>query len=601
METASAGTGQHRRVAVLVKQIPSFGAMTLGPGGRLVRDGVELEMNAYCRRAVAKGVELARGGGACTVYTLGPPSAREVLREAIACGADRGVLITDPALAGSDTLATARALAAALRRDGPFDVIVLGRNSVDADTGQVGPELAELLDLPFLPSVRELNLEEGWLQARCEVDDGWLDMAARPPLVMSMAERSCSPCKAPPEVRAAIPDERIRVLDAAALGPGPWGLAGSPTRVGPTRSLALPRARRVLEGPVTRQAREAIELLIGRGALRREPPKPAVSVPRNTPGRGPVVGVLVEPGRPRVAQELCGEAARLAHELGGHVVACVDDEKTDDTAALGAWGADRALAIEGAAAPEDFARAAARWATDTLPSAVLGPSTIWGREVAGRVAARLGAGLTGDAIELEIRDGRLVAWKPAFGGQLVAAITASSPVQMATVRPGVLPRPQPRDFPAPLQRLQARPRGRIRLGEHVPEDSLAPLAGAACVVGVGTGVAPEEYAEIASLQRVLGAELAATRKVTDRGWLPRARQVGVTGHSIAPRLYVAIGVGGKLNHTIGVRGAGTVLAINRDPSAPIADAADIVIVADWHAVLPELVDELVRRGVGEAR
>ena len=163
------------RIAALVKQIPAFEAMELGPDGRLVRDGLELEMNAYCRRAVSKGVELAeQTGGTCTVFTLGPPSAEDVLREAIAWGADDGVLITDPAFAGSDTLATARALAAALEREGPFDLVLVGRNSVDADTGQVGPEAAQILDLPFVTGVRELEMHEDHLWARLEQDDEWV-------------------------------------------------------------------------------------------------------------------------------------------------------------------------------------------------------------------------------------------------------------------------------------------------------------------------------------------------------------------------------------------------------------------------------------------
>src|SRR5579859_7650036 len=112
--------------------------MALGSDGRLVRDG------------------LASGGGRCTVLTLGPPSAEDCLREAIACGADDGVLVTDPAFAGSDTLATAMAVAAALRSLGPFDLVLCGRNSVDADTGQVPPEVAEILDLPFAAGVRSL-------------------------------------------------------------------------------------------------------------------------------------------------------------------------------------------------------------------------------------------------------------------------------------------------------------------------------------------------------------------------------------------------------------------------------------------------------------
>src|SRR5438270_9985499 len=115
------------RIAVLIKQVPKFEAMQLGADGRLQREGLPLEMNPYCRRAVSKGSELAQAsGGSCTVFTLGPPAADDALREAIAWGADDGVLITDPAFAGSDTLATARALAAAIAHEGPFDLVLAG-------------------------------------------------------------------------------------------------------------------------------------------------------------------------------------------------------------------------------------------------------------------------------------------------------------------------------------------------------------------------------------------------------------------------------------------------------------------------------------------
>src|SRR4051812_25405561 len=198
--------------------------MELGPGGRLVREGLELELNPYCRRAVSKGVELAAAtGGTSTVFTLGPPPAEDVLREAIAWGATDGVLVTDAAFAGSDTLATARALAAALEREGPFDLVLVGRNSVDADTGQVGPEVAELLDLPFVTSVKQLDLGEGQLRVVCEEDDGQSERTVRLPAVVSTAERLIDPAKVDPAGRAAVAADRMRALSAADLGPGPWG------------------------------------------------------------------------------------------------------------------------------------------------------------------------------------------------------------------------------------------------------------------------------------------------------------------------------------------------------------------------------------------
>ena len=112
--------------------------------------------------------------------------------------------------------------------------------------------------------------------------------------------------------------------------------------------------------------------------------------------------------------------------------------------------------------------------------------------------------------------------------------------------------------------------------------------GAEAVIGVGTGVEPGEYSLLSPLAALLDAELAATRKVTDKGWAPRARQVGITGRSIAPRLYVALGLSGKFNHMVGVRAAGTVLAVNSDPEALVFGHADVGIVGDWHEVVPEL-------------
>lgn len=160
-------------IAVLIKQVPAPESLELGPDGRLVRTGVELEMNAYCRRAVTTGARLAKEtGGRSVAITLGPPSAEDALREAVAWGVDEGILVTDPALAGSDTIATARALAAVLALVGPFDLVLAGRNSIDADTGQVPPQVAELLDLPFAPGVRSLELDGSSVRVRSELDDG---------------------------------------------------------------------------------------------------------------------------------------------------------------------------------------------------------------------------------------------------------------------------------------------------------------------------------------------------------------------------------------------------------------------------------------------
>jgi electron transfer flavoprotein alpha/beta subunit len=183
------------RIASLVKQIPKFEEMELSPDGRLVRGGVELHMNDYCRRAVRTGCELALASeGTCTAITLGPPEADSVLREAILCGCAWGLHVSDPAFAGSDTLATATALAAALDRHGPWDLVLCGRHSIDADTGQVPAQVAELLSLPLLTGVRELTVDGEEVAALLEHNDEWIRARVDLPAVLSCAERLCDPC-----------------------------------------------------------------------------------------------------------------------------------------------------------------------------------------------------------------------------------------------------------------------------------------------------------------------------------------------------------------------------------------------------------------------
>lgn len=600
MTTLSVHRGDGLRIAVLVKQVP-ISEMNLGPDGRLVRDGAVLELGAYCRRAVAQAVALAAAGPAAsvTVLTLGPPTAEEILREAVAWGADHGVdttglLVSDPAFAGSDTIATSRVLAEVLRRWGPFDLVLAGKQSLDADTGHVPVQVAELLDLPFVGAVRQLGVGQDVLHLGCEHDDHWVEVDVALPAVLSCAERLCPPAKVDPERRAAVPAGSIRVVTAAELGAGPWGAAASPTRVGAFRHLSVDRSRRLSPtAPLVAQVDQAVDALVERGALVPSL-RPVPSPLPETDGTGPLVAAVADRTSDRLTRELCAVAARLAHALGGGTALIAADRLS--AAQAGEWGADHLVRVVGAEAEEDVARAVARWAGAERPWAILAGSTPAGREVAARVAAATGAGLTGDAVELEVADGRLVAWKAAFGGQLTVAITAVSTLQMATLRPGVVPLSPPRGaHVASCTELAVEPRRRVLARSRRVMDASEALDSAEVVVGVGVGVDPAEYdGTLRELCGLLNAERGCTRRVADQGWMPHSRQIGITGRSISPRLYVAVGTSGRPNHMAGVRSAGTVLAVNPDPDAEIWRASDVGIVAPWQLALPLLVEALRR-------
>jgi electron transfer flavoprotein alpha subunit len=559
--------------------------------------GTDHEMNPFCRRAVMQAIILARdSGGRSVAFTMGPPAADDVLREALACGVDEAAHLCDRSLAGSDTLVTARALAASLEREGPFDLILAGRGSADSETGSIGPQVAQLLGLPFAGPVRTVTVVDDGRAVVVDVEaDGVIEcIRVQLPAVLATAERLCTAARSPREQwPKAFSARRYRAED---LGPGPWGLGGSPTGVGgPAKQAEHDRTATLLRGDLRSQVRRAVDILVERGAFDEveEPPEP---VPPPGSG-GPAVVALIGRAMDSDAYALVGGAARLAAEIGGHVVAVSSRESNLTT--LGGWGADHVL-LATCDQPAPLATSLARWAHRTPLWAVLGTATSWGREVLSRLAVALDAGLIADALELHVRDGGLVGVKPAFGGQLAVEIYCTSAVQCATVRPGTLPLPLPRVHQPRLERIDVAADPRIRSLGTVVHDPGDALGRARVVVGVGRGVRPEDYGLLGPLLDGLGAELGATRKVTDKGWLPHSRQIGTTGRAVAPRLYLALGIAGDPTHTAGIRSAGSILAVNSDPAAPMFRSCDVGIVADWREVVPLLAAELTSRGLTSA-
>ena len=173
------------RIVVCVKQVPEVSELGFDPQTRrLKREGVPLQINPFDRRAVLEATRLRQEiGGTITVVSMGPPQTADALRECLSLGVDRAVHLSDRAFAGADTLATSRALARAIERIG-FDLVLGGRFTIDSETGQVGPEVAALLDVPLVSGVRRLTLTEHeasgngrWTaRAECERDDGFVDV-----------------------------------------------------------------------------------------------------------------------------------------------------------------------------------------------------------------------------------------------------------------------------------------------------------------------------------------------------------------------------------------------------------------------------------------
>jgi electron transfer flavoprotein alpha subunit len=603
------------KIAVCIKQIPlieeaNFDAVTK----TIKRDGPAV-ISAYDLRAIALAVELKKSHGAdTTVVTMGPPQARSALVDALAMGMDHAVHLEDRAFAGADTLATARALALWLAR-GNFDLIMLGKYSLDAETGQVGPEIAELIGAAQITGARKLQIDGRMLRAERESDEGFDEVEAAMPAVITCAERVAQPVKVKPGAADEAATKPIEVVRAAELGAEAkeFGLAGSPTWVQEVRVVTTPKTepKFIDASDPERAATEVMSALESIGALKpRVHARRVIATARRAGIHGRDLWIVCETdleGRvTRGTLELLSRGDELASRLGGALVAVgLDAGVARHAGLLASFGADLVLTVEHPAlasyTPEAAAEAAAQLVLAHTPWGILIGATERGRDWAPRLAARLGLGLTGDAIDIELdAENRMVALKPAFGGNIVAPIYSKTFPQMATVRPGVL------ELAAPSESKQAEiqiaqmevsaPKSRLVKAHSTLDPTIVQLEGAEVVVGIGTGVGgPDGVAKVAAFARVLGAAMCATRRVTDQGWVPRQLQVGLTGKSIDPRLYIAVGVRGAPNHTCGLKRAQTVVAINNDADALIFERANIGLVADWQSVLPALQDAFQRR------
>jgi electron transfer flavoprotein alpha subunit len=311
-------------------------------------------------------------------------------------------------------------------------------------------------------------------------------------------------------------------------------------------------------------------------------------------------------GRPKkVTAELLGEATRLGRQAGGHVEAVwLTDKATDDgLKQLAAWGATRVWLLEASAlAPyrsEVWTAAVAELAGREAPQAIFGAVTSRQRELLARLAARLGAGLSADSVAFRVEDGKLIATRPIYAGKLLSKVSWAKPPWLATLRPNVFKAEEAKAGTVPtVERPSvAIVPSRMTLVERKEEGvtGLPELTEAEIVVSGGRGLkGPENFVILEELAKVIGAAVGASRAAVDAGWRPHRFQIGQTGRTISPKLYMGFGISGAIQHLAGMRTSKIIVAVNKDPEAPIFKIADYGIVGDLFEVAPLLTQEFKR-------
>ena len=508
------------KIVCLVKQVPRGDAIRFDEETKsLVREGVPLELNTFDAYAVAHAVRLREQlGGEVVAMTMGPPQAEEALRVALALGADRCVHLSDRVFALADTLGTSRTLALAIRKEGG-DLVLCGRKTLDSETWQVPPEVAAFLGLPHVTSVTSLDVDGSTLRVGRLGDEGEELYELQLPALCSVAT---PPSNAALEVEPAEANGKIVVWSAADLvsdvrpNDKRFGQTGSPTRVLAVRDVSPERARELFEDPAE-AARRARALLAERPATSTswEKPERLGEQPGHWYDCWSVVE-LVDGRVARVSLELLGKSRELAGKLGGRVVALVLGHGLEEAAREAIrHGAEAVVLVDDERLrdyqPDLWADALRQVLERERPHALLIPATTRGRDYGPRAAGELELGMTGDCVDLGIdRAGRLIQFKPAYGGNIVSVIMGATTPQLATVRPRMFEPLQPNGGEGEVRRFQldGLPAAAASVLESEPADP-APytLDEADVIVCAGEAVGAEGLGELEQAAAALGATL----------------------------------------------------------------------------------------------
>ena len=608
------------RAIVLVKQVPDIrvGSVAMNPNGTIDRGSVGAITNPTDLHALEAALQLADEVWA---ISMGPKKAETALRSAIALGADRGFLLCDRLFAGSDTWATSNALAAAIRKIGGADLILAGTTALDGETGHVGPQVAQRIRVPIASGCEELHVEGTRLIARKIVEGGFERVSMNLPALVTVAETGFTPRypTLPGRRRAAAAE--ISTLSATDLGLDETlvGLKASPTKVAHMEAVAMRAAdcSFVDESFTLDQlAARMVDLIPSYERSTPDDARAAVgfATPSCFAGDSDVWVVCEkgpDDGLSRASTEILSRATQLAARLRTGVAALIigsDVEVASKEASY--YGADEVLLFEdprlGNYRGNPETQVVASAVRRAGPDIVLFAASTTGRDLAPRVAAILDTGIAADCTDLYIGDwerrghkhARLLHQvRPAMaGGVLATCLCPQARPQMATVRPGVFAAiPNQREPRLVSIDFELRPEDfDVEILERQIRHADIAIADADVVVAGGAGCGSRNWHVVEELAGVLGARVAASRAAVEAGLAPRSVQVGQTGATVRPQLYIACGISGALQHVVGMQASRTIIAINRDREAPIFHYAHFGVVGDVGEVIPELTGRIER-------
>jgi len=627
----------------LIKQVPLPSEMRMGEDGLMDRTRAKSIINIDCQFGLEAGIQLKKQypDARLIVCSMGPKSFEASLRTAISMGYDDAYLLSDRKLGGSDTYATGLAISTMLKHLGftnrskdPF-IILTGRQTSDGDTAHVPSQVAESIGIPQATFVESVKADgEGNVIAKRIIEGGYQMLKLPMPCVISLTPTGIPPRK--PSLSGAIKARNINIttfgIDDIGLGTEKIGINGSPTIVVKVVNIVSERAPITMsEGHNEAALVKSLIENFRKGGNVLEKKEKAVKTETERPdfpdkdfrngARGIITWAEITNGRiSRPSIELLTPARKLAAQLGNDtkVLTVVIGKKVLPFAhTLIEHGSDEVILVENDKLEEylvlPFSSIFAQIIKEKKPEIALFAATTSGRELAPRIGMKTDSGVTADCTGLEIGEyidkkekviykPILESRRPTYGESKLATILGFVCPQISTARAGTFEIPE---------RIEGR-KGLISSFKPVLDDKdfvveilktergeggLQNLFDAEVIIAGGRGATNDNLGLIRELVEALrsqgvNTEWAVSRPVVDEGIVEYARQVGQTGKTIRPKVYIAVGISGAIQHLAGMKESEKIIAIDHNPKAHIFHNADFGIVGEYNDILPELIEQV---------
>jgi len=627
----------------LMKQVPLPSEMRMGDDGLMDRTKAKSIINIDCSYALEAGLQMKAENPEATliVCSMGPPSFEESLKKAMAMGYDEAYLLSDRKLGGSDTYATGLAISTMLKHLGfgkglnEEFIIVAGRQTSDGDTAHVPSQVAESLGIPQATFIETAALEEGYITARRIIEGGYQMMRLPVPCTLSFTPTGIAPRRVSLAGAVKVRNKGITIfsIDDVGLADEKIGLSGSPTIVAKVTNIKSERAPvKIIEGhgeselvahlkESMQAGKNTLEVKEAKEKKVKKRPEGFEEVDFRHGAKGILTWAEVVKGEiSRPSLELLTPARHLAEQLGNDTTVTtllIGKDIGDLANVLIAHGSDEVIVVDDERLEEyrilPFASTFAQVIKKTNPEIALFAATTAGRELAPRIGMKTDSGVTADCTALEIGEHInrkekkifgpiLESRRPTYGESKLATILGFVCPQISTARAGT--------FEVPV--ADESREGKVSTFEPVlsaddfvveiietvrGEGGLQNLFEADIIISGGRGTVGDELGLIKELAAALNeqginTEWACSRPVVDEGVTEYARQVGQTGKTVRPKVYVAVGISGAVQHIAGMKESETVVAINHNAKEPIFHNADFGMVGEYEDILPELIGQV---------